>query len=281
MFNSQKDGKIMSCEWQYISSKNNPLVVRLAKLKDKKYRRAESLFRFDGIKLFEEAVSSGAPIRYVLLAEGACEKYKATVEARVVGARLLVLSDDVFAKMTDELSPEGIITVCSFLSNLRACEDYGDIAEKAHLGTVLMLESVRDAGNLGTIIRSARAFGIGTLIISSDCADMYNPKTVRAAMGALFAQNTVVVESVASAVEALRENGSRVYAAALQRDAKRLGSFELRLGDAIVVGNEGHGLSAEVIEACDECLFIPMQSGSESLNASIAASICMWELYKI
>lgn len=281
MLNSQEGGKIMSCEWQYISSKNNPLVVRLAKLKDKKYRKAESLFRFDGIKLFEEAVSSGAPIKYVLLSESAHEKYKTKVEAHVSDAKLCILSEDVFAKMTDELSPEGIITVCSFLTNVRVSDNYSDIAKEASLGTVLMLESVRDAGNLGTIIRSARAFGIGTLIMSSDCADLYNSKTVRAAMGALFVQNIVVVESIVSAVEVLRENGSHVYAAALQRDAKKLGSVELFVGDAIIVGNEGHGLSSEVIEACDECLFIPMQEGSESLNASIAASICMWELYKI
>jgi TrmH family RNA methyltransferase len=146
---------------------------------------------------------------------------------------------------------------------------------------VLMLESVRDVGNIGTIIRSARAFGIDLLVISTDCADLYNPKTIRASMGALFTQRIVVLESISSAAFALRSNGSRVYAAALVRDAKKLGEIELKMGDAILIGNEGHGLSQESVNACDECVYIPMEAGSESLNASIAASICMWELYKI
>ena len=78
----------------------------------------------------------------------------------------------------------------------------------------------------------------------------------------------------------MRSTGVRVFAAALQRDAKRLGEIELKLGDAILIGNEGHGLSEEAISACDECIYIPMEDGSESLNAGIAASVCMWELYK-
>jgi TrmH family RNA methyltransferase len=144
-----------------------------------------------------------------------------------------------------------------------------------------MLESVRDVGNMGTIIRSAKAFGIDLLIISSDCADLYNSKTIRASMGAMFTQKIVTVPSISGAVKALQANGSHVYAAALKRDAKKLGEVQLKIGDAILIGNEGHGLSEESIDACDECLYIPMEAGSESLNASIAASVCMWELYKI
>lgn len=272
----------MSCEWQYISSKNNALVVRLAKLKDKKYRKAEGLFRFDGIKLFCEAAANGAPVKYVLVSESAAEKYKNTVEEIVTGAQLVVLADEAFSKMTDESSPEGIITVCASLPGIvaldKGCEDVlsGD-AEKS----ILMLESVRDTGNMGTIIRSARAFGIDRLVISSDCADLYNPKTVRAAMGALFTQNIYVVESISDAVGAIRKRGSKVYAAAIVKDAKRLGEAELKCGDAILIGNEGHGLSQSAIDACDECIYIPMEDGSESLNAGIAASVCMWEMYKV
>ena len=143
-----------------------------------------------------------------------------------------------------------------------------------------MLESIRDTGNMGTILRSAKAFGISALVISSDCADLYNSKTVRAAMGALFIQRVIVVDNIAESVSAFRQSGSRVFAAALVRDAKKLGSFELQRGDIILIGNEGHGLSEKTVEACDECVYIPMEIGSESLNASIAASVCMWELYK-
>lgn len=267
-------------EWQYISSKSNALVVRLAKLKDKKYRKEEGLFRFDGIKLFSEAVAKGVSIRYVLLKESASAKYKEQIEASCPCDKLYVLSDDAFSKLTDEQSPEGVITVCDELSNVIKTDDYGLVAKNACGKTVMMLESVRDAGNLGTIIRSAGAFGIDYLIISSDCADLYNPKTVRAAMGALFSQQIVALDDITKAVRALRDCGSRVFAAALNKDAQRLGDIELKLGDAILIGNEGHGLSQEVIDACNSALYIPMEEGSESLNASIAASVCMWELYK-
>lgn len=270
----------MSLEWQYVSSKSNPLVVRLAKLKDKKYRRAEGLFRFDGIKLFLEAAQCGAPIEYVLLSESAREKYALTVGESGVNAKCCIISDDAFTKLTDESAPEGIITVCAELKNIIKVDDYSALANELKNKTVLMLESVRDAGNMGTIIRSAKAFGIDALVISSDCADLYNPKTVRGAMGALFTQNIAIVDSITDTVMAIRNNGSRVFAAALECEARRLGSLTLERGDAILIGNEGHGLTEEAISACDECLYIPMEEGSESLNAGIAASVCMWELYK-
>lgn len=267
-------------EWQYVSSKSNALIVRMAKLKDKKYRKAEGLFRFDGIKLFLEAVQNGAPIQYVFVSESASEKYKDVVEKSDVCAMLYILSDEVFYKLTDEQSPEGIITVCENLSTITKTDDFNMLAKELFGQSVLMLESVRDAGNMGTILRSAKAFATYALVISSDCADLYNSKTVRAAMGALFTQRVFIVDDIASTVKAFRDNGTRVFAAALEREAKKLGSFELTKGDAILIGNEGHGLSREVIDTCNECVYIPMESGSESLNASIAASVCMWELYK-
>ena len=268
-------------EWQYISSKSNSLIVRMAKLKDKKYRKAEKLCRFDGVKLFCEAIEKGAPVHYVFLKESASERFKGTVEESGTDAAAFILADDVFDKLTDEQSPEGIITVCGYLDNISHVNEYSSVVASAKGGVLLMLESVRDAGNLGTVIRSAKAFGIDALVISSDCADLYNPKTVRGAMGALFSQRIISVENMAECISVLRENGSRVFAAALESEAKKLGSFELRGGDAIVIGNEGHGLSSTVKNACDECVYIPMEEGSESLNASIAASICMWELYRI
>ena len=267
-------------EWQYISSKSNALIVRMAKLKDKKYRKNEELFRFDGIKLFHEAVQNGAPVRYVFVSESAIDRFKAEVEKSNIDAMLYTVSDDAFAKLTDEQAPEGIITVCENLASITKCSDYGALASDLKGKSILMLESVRDAGNMGTILRSAKAFGIDALVVSFDCADLYNPKTIRAAMGALFTQRIVVVDSVVNTVMAFRKENTRVFAAALEREAKRLGSIELQRGDVILIGNEGHGLARETIDACDECLYIPMESGSESLNASIAASVCMWELYK-
>lgn len=271
----------MIFEWESISSKSNPLVVRLGKLKDKKHRKEEGLFRFDGKKLFCEAIRNGVELEYVLISESSYEKNSELVTGELYGTtahpRLVVLSDAAFDKLTDEKSPEGIICVAKHLDRLHTREDVALPNEPLR---IMMLESVRDAGNLGTIIRCARAFAIDRIIMSEDCADLYNSKTIRAAMGALFTQRITVTDSIPSAVRSLKEQGYTVYAAALDGKAERLGSFELGERSAILIGNEGHGLSYDAIEACDKRLFIPMESGSESLNAAIAASVCMWEMYR-
>ncbi len=271
---------------QYISSKNNPLAVRLSKLRDKKYRREEGLFRFDGMKLFSEAVKRELDLEYVIINEERQEEIFKHIRPMIEEKNIntLLVSESVFEKLTEEKSPEGIICVAKHLDKLHktdTIENAVKFSEDIIKERILLLESVRDAGNLGTIIRCANAFGIDRLIISSDCADLYNPKTIRGAMGAIFAQRIDIVRSIPDAVKALRGAGCRVFATALNRDAKKLGTFEFQDGDCVLVGNEGHGLSHDACDACDECIFIPMNEDTESLNASVAASICMWELRKV
>ena len=145
--------------------------------------------------------------------------------------------------------------------------------------SVFALESVRDPGNLGTIIRSAVAFGVDCILLSSDCADLYNPKTIRAAMGTLFQQNIFVLEDMEGVLKMISQNGRKTYAAALSKNAKLLGRCEFSCQDCIVVGNEGHGLSDKIISVCDEKILIPMTPNAESLNAAIASSICLWEQF--
>ena len=144
---------------------------------------------------------------------------------------------------------------------------------------VLFLESVRDPGNLGTIVRAARAFGVTALVLSADCADIYNPRVLRAAMGALFRQQIFITKDFVEVVRA-RAEGSRVFAATLTENAVKLGEAKLLPGDAVVVGNEGHGLSRAVIDAATDQIYIPMEQGVESLNAGVAASLLLWELYR-
>ena len=145
--------------------------------------------------------------------------------------------------------------------------------------SVFALESVRDPGNLGTIIRSAVAFGVDCILLSSDCAEIYNPKTIRAAMGTLFRQNIVIIDDMPSAIRTISQSGRRTYAAALSSNASVLGKKQIRFEDCIVIGNEGHGISSELMSACDEVIFIPMTPDAESLNAAIASSICLWEQF--
>ncbi len=276
----------MTVSQDKITSRQNRLVIETGKLCDRKERNARKQFRFDGLKLFLEAVEKGICVERVFLAESRAEHLIAEVKKHssseeLSGAVVHILSDDVFAKVSEEHSPEGILAVASFptfhATGATARKMLLQVAEKQQ--SVLLLESVRDPGNVGAILRSAAAFGIGCVAVSADCADIYNSKTIRGAMGALFRMKIAVFSDITEAVALLRENGHRVYAAALDREAMKLSSSALHRGDCVVIGNEGHGLSREVIASCDQSLYIPMEAGSESLNAAIAASVILWSLY--
>lgn len=272
---------------EVITSRSNPLVVKMAKLENKKQREEEGLFRLDGVKLLCEALAFSAEIEYVFMRESSSAELLDHIEEHFGGkvpeseGTLVMLGDSAFEKMSNEKSPEGVITVAKYIDKSHKIVKIEKNTEVGRGKKALMLESVRDPGNLGTIMRTAAAFGTELIILSADCADIYNPKTVRAAMGAVFKVETLRVNSVSEAICALRADGRRVFATALDADALKLGDFKLRETDVFLIGNEGHGLSAEAIAACERSVFIPMSEGTESLNASVAASVCMWEMSKI
>ena len=257
-----------------ITSRNNPLITRMAKLSDKKHRDREGLFRLDGVKLFFEAVSSGIRTEYIFIAESKREKLTKELSAQLQAASgtVIFVSDEVLEKLTDEAAPQGIIAAANKFSL-----DEAVIPAEGNFRAIY-LSSIRDPGNLGTMIRTAYAFGVERVLISSDCADVYSPKTVRASMGTVFRQPmSLVVDEMQFAAHA-REAQCELYAAALRRDAKKLGTFEMPRRVCFAIGNEGHGLSAEFIDNCSSAVFIPMADGCESLNAAMAATVIMWEM---
>ncbi|MBQ8849249.1 MAG: RNA methyltransferase [Clostridia bacterium] len=269
---------------EVITSRQNPKVKALLALSDKKGREKQGLFRFDGIKLFDDALGQCETVCIILrhpLSEAVQRRVDSALSSGAVTEKeLIYVSEGVFEKLTEESSPEGIITVARFLTELHRRSESAEVTARELSGKrILLAESLRDTGNVGTVMRSCAALGIDTLVMSSDCADLYNPKTVRSSMGALFRLPTLSVkkEDMPELVGALRAEGRRVYAAALRDDACRIGEFTLRDGDCFIIGNEGHGLSEELIEACDSAAIIPMREGNESLNAAAAATICIWE----
>ncbi len=273
-----------------ITSRQNPTVKGICALTEKKRRYQEGLFRFDGVKLFREALKAKLCINRVVISEFAREEVIEALKAAITGgvldeSRVLIVSRSVFDKISEEHSPEGILTVAELPSDrhnrlsFEASASYSLPCEEQ----IIIAQSVRDAGNLGTLIRTSAALGIDRLIITQDCADLYNPKTIRAAMGGLFVLKIDVlpVEGLADAIKSLRAEGRHIYATALHRDAQTIGEMKLSRGDAFVIGNEGHGLDDNVIHACDGCALIPMRGESESLNAAVAAAICIWETVRI
>lgn len=269
---------------EYITSRQNPLLKLTASLTERKYREREGLFRFDGKKLLCEALAAGLPLFAVLLRESAVDGIVALTGGLALPAdcRSVVLPDELFDRISEEKSPEGVICVSRHLDKfhkIATMDNWAAVADTLSGGRSLLLESVRDPGNLGTIIRSAAAFGIERVVLSKDCADLYHPRTIRAAMGTLFHTRVIVTEDLCEAIALLARQGS-VYAAALDSTAVKLGQVSFGANDAVVIGNEGHGLSDRVLAACTDKIYIPMESGVESLNAGVAASVLLWELYR-
>lgn len=249
---------------QRVESRANRLVKHLRKLGASRAYRAEcGAFLCDGPKLLEEARRSDADIREILIDEAAYPsllgRFPWLEEAAVTLAAPGIL-ESASAVETNQ----GILFSCG-------------IPERAvHGGSrFILLDCLQDTGNLGTIIRCADAFGIDA-VLSEGSADPWNPKTVRAAMGALF---RVPVASVRlqEAVAALQEEGVPVYVAILDRDAVPVTRAELGRC-AVIVGNEGRGVRGELAELADRKIHIPMPGAAESLNAAVAAAILMWEM---
>ena len=238
-----------------ITSRSNPAIVATAALKEKKFRERERLFILEGFKLMSEAVRSGVELERVFATENAASKCTEIAP----DTEIITVSESVYEKMSSEKSPQGVICVAKYIDK------------------ILLLSSLRDPGNLGTVIRSAAAFGCEEIILSSDCADIYNPKTVRAAMGTLFRQRISYVPSLTDTVGVMREAGYSVYSAVLDEGAVPLNKLTLGRSTAFVIGNEGHGIDPEVVTNSTGTVYIPMAEGVESLNASAAAAVIMWQ----
>ena len=255
----------------------------MCKLSEKKHRENEKKFRFDGIKLLDEAVRCGVELESVLVTRDALKKVSGLLEKINNKTSIKLLSDGVFSKISEEKSPEGVICVAKHIDKIHkivkikdeGSNNMNELKDKS----IFILESVRDPGNMGTIIRTAAAFGVDCLLISDDCADIYNSKTIRAAMGNLFHQNILRVDNICAAIKELSAQERNVYAATLGREAVLLGNVSLDRRDCIAVGNEGHGLSENAIAACDRKILIPMMPDTESLNAAVASSVCLWEQF--
>ena len=261
----------------YISSRSNPLVVEVCSLRMRKKREELGLFTADGLKLFAEAAACRAGFFALLIRESQKDRVLPAVQGASAERGVFVLADGVFDKISEEKSPEGLISVIKYLDTVRKSDT---IKEKVlPSGGVIALESLRDPGNVGTVLRSAAAFGFGTVIMSSDCADVYSSRAVRAAMGALFSRNVLIVSDLPQTLKNCAEAGRKICAAALAPDSVPLQDTARDERDIFVIGNEGHGLSDAVLAQATLKVRIPMLTGPgiESLNAAVAASVIMYE----
>lgn len=243
-----------------IKSRKNPLISHVRKLAvDRAYRRQCNEFVCEGGKLLTDALGSGVKIRTVITNEAI--DYAMPEDTRVV-----IVPRDIMESISTLKTPGTVIFTCKIsLSNT-------SMTGRRHI----LLENLQDPGNVGTIIRTANALWFDTVILLGDCADPYNPKTIRASMGAVFRQKIFEIdyEDLINVKETINKH---FYAALPGDEAEDIRKAGLREG-VITIGNEGTGLSEALIGLCEKRITIPMQPGCESLNAASAAAVLMWEM---
>ena len=245
-----------------ITSRQNPLCTHLRKLSSSAaYRRQCGEFLCDSPKLLQEALLWGSELHTVVVTAG--------TEAPPLpkGVRLVEVPADVMKSVSPMETPQGTLFICAIHT-----EPLPEMLAGRHY---VVLDTLQDPGNVGTILRTADAFHADGMFLVNGCADLYNPKTLRATMGAVFRCPvwTVGVEELSAL---LKRSGIPLYGAALRED-----TLDARQADysrcAIAIGSEGRGLTEDVLALCDRTIKIPMSEHCESLNAAAAATVLLWE----
>jgi len=243
-----------------ITSRKNPQVQHLKKLgADRGYRDKWGEFLCDGVKLYEEALQSGAEITLV-----ATSMRDITVPDT---ARGILVPEDVLSSISPQASPQAIVFACKRL----------EIVPPPEPKRVLILDGIQDPGNVGGLIRTAHAFGADQVILTGATADLYHPRTVRGAMGALFRQ-AVCVMDLEEIQNYVNQHDITLLGAALL-EGGRMANEGMPSRAAFAIGSEGKGLSPELLAACHDTVQIPMED-TESLNAGVAGAILLWEVYR-
>lgn len=250
---------------ELITGRTNPLMTHIRKLaSSRSYRREHGEYIGDGTKLLEEAVRWDASITTVVYTKGTA------LPPLQDSVRVVEVPEDLMRSISPMEAPQGVL----FAARLPEEKLPGTLPGKRYLA----LEGVQDPGNVGTILRTADAYEADGVILLGGCADLYNPKTVRSTMGALFrikAWNTTLEELC----PVLRDAGLPLLGAALRHDTVDAREADLRRA-VILIGSEGRGLSDAALNACDKTIRIPMSERCESLNAAIAAATLLWEGYR-
>lgn len=263
----------MSFSYSEITSRKNEKIIWASKLSDKKLRDEENLFVTDGSKLLEEAILSGLTAEKIFFTKKALSRYSDLLE-RADAREYVLVTDEVFEKLSDESAPQGIFSVIRKPAFL----PFGEAG--LNEGGFVILDDIQNPQNLGAIFRCAYSLGATKLVLSRGCADVYNRKTLRSAMGSIFKCSFFVYDDISQFINLLTQKGNRVFCTRLHSDSLSLGLFKFENTDSIVMGNEGHGVSDKVAQVCTDSVIIPMTAGAESLNAATAAAIIMWEMNK-
>lgn len=255
-----------------ITSKTNEKIKYAVRLGESaSFRRRQNEFFLEGARLCRDAVLSGVPVRQAFFTEAALVRYAPYADIiRAKAEECYTVSDDTARKLAATEESQGVFCICQGLK--LPCSADALNPE----GRYLALENVQDPSNLGAVCRTAEALGVG-LIISGGC-DVYNPKALRAAMGSSLRTELLLISDLPALLQAADAKGMLTLASTPREDAENFCSLTLPKGVICAVGNEGNGISDATFAACKKAVTIPMAGRAESLNASAAAAILIWEL---
>ena len=238
-----------------ITSLNNPTIKEISKLKNKKYRDLTNTYLAEGEHLVEEAYKNNILTKIILLEDTICN----------YDIEKIYVTKEVMKKLTELDTPNKIIGIVKKNTPL-------PIGNK-----ILILDNIQDPGNLGTIIRSSVAFDIDTIVLSTNTVDIYNPKVIRSTQGMIFYTNIITLE-LKEFINEIKTKNYTIFGTNV-RNGKNIKEITLPEKFALVLGNEGQGVSKEIESLCDDNIYIKMSSKCESLNVSVATSILLYEVY--
>ena len=253
---------------KFIQSSSNKEYKFIKSLMMKKGRSESGYFVAEGIKSVSEALNSEAEIGIVAVSENALQKCGDILDlAKKRQAEIINVSERLFSSMSDTQNPEGVLCTVKMFS---------EEMQKRKAGLYIYCDRVCDPGNAGTLIRCADAVGAEGIIFSRGSVDIYNPKTVRAAMGSIFHVKVYVGADI-SLLKQMKESGYVLYAGALDERAELYDEIKYPNKTAIVIGNEANGVSEQALTLADKLIIIPIYGRAESINASVAGAVLMYE----
>lgn len=254
---------------QIITSKDNEIIKNIRKLKEKKYRDTNNEYIVEGLKLIEEAIEENVNIKKIVVCEECLKDSEIEQKFlyKIAKYDCVYVSDKVFSLLTDVVNPQGMLAVIE----KEGTEDKINYSEDV----IVVLDGIQDPGNLGTILRTVDSVGLSQIILSKTSVDAYNPKVVRSTMGAIFRVKIIESENLVETLKNMKKHKYKVVATSLE------GSESIYNMDynkkVIVIGNESKGVSKEILDIADSRIKIPMLGKTESLNASIATGVILYE----
>ena len=247
-----------------ITSRENKVFRLIKNLKTKRGRDEEALFVIEGLRSVSDALKKNAQLKMVAIEDG--NRFDMEFDCPVY-----TFAPKLFKELSDTVTPQGIIAVCKKPQCLLS--DFSE-SEKS---CVIMCENVQDPGNIGTIIRTAHAAFCDGVVLTKGCCDLYNPKIIRATMTGVFSVPALVDADCKETIMHFKNKGYKVVAGGLCEGSKNLYKTDLSGKTLIIIGNEGNGVTKDTLSLCDEVVKIPMKDDAESLNASVAAAVLVYE----